>query len=124
MTAKQELRIPDYRQHMLEAITRIEAYSAGVDEPAFFESGLLQDAIIRNLEVIGEAANNILGLDGEFDKKHPDMALKAAYGMRNSLSHGYFQVDPVLVWGTLKVDIPEMKKQVLDALKNYPPPTE
>jgi uncharacterized protein with HEPN domain len=58
-------------------------------------------------------------LDSGFDKKYPDLALKAAYGMRNSLSHGYFSVDPVLVWGTVQNDIPLLKKQVVDVLKVY-----
>jgi hypothetical protein len=49
-------------------------------------------------------------LDSEFDKKYPDMELQAAYGMRNSLSHGYFLVDPVLVWGTIQTDIPPIKE--------------
>jgi len=119
MTKKKELRIPDYLRHMLHAITQIETYAAGVDQTAFYENALLQDAIIRNLEIIGEAANNILGLDSAFDEKHPDMALKAAYGMRNSLSHGYFTVDPILVWGTIQSDIPALKAQVMNALKDY-----
>jgi uncharacterized protein with HEPN domain len=122
MTTKKELRIPDYLRHILQAITQIETYAAGVDRAAFFASPLLQDAIIRNVEIIGEAANNILQLDSEFDRRHPDMALKAAYGMRNSLSHGYFQVDPVLVWGTVQTDIPVLKKQVLDVQETYPQP--
>lgn len=121
MTNKKDLRILDYLRHILQAITQIETYSAGVDQTAFFASPLLQDAIIRNVEIIGEAANNILRLDSEFDKKYPDIELKAAYAMRNSLSHGYFLVDPVLVWGTVQTDIPVLKKQVVDVLKNYAP---
>ncbi len=121
MTNKKDLRIPDYLRHILQAITQIETYAAGVDQTDFFISPLLQDAIIRNIEIIGEAANNILRLDGEFDKKYPDMELKAAYATRNSLSHGYFLVDPILVWGTIQNDIPILKRQVVDVLKNYPP---
>ncbi len=119
MTGKKSLRISDYLRHILQAITQIETYSNGVDQTAFFASPLLQDAVIRNIEIIGEAANKILRLDSEFDKKYPDMELRAAYGMRNSLSHGYFLVDPVLVWGTIQTDIPVLKKQVADVLENY-----
>jgi uncharacterized protein with HEPN domain len=122
MTAAKTLRLPDYLAHILQAITRIEAYTAGVDQQAFFASPILQDAVIRNVEIIGEAANNILKLDGEFGKRHPEMPLKAAYAMRNSLSHGYFLVDPVLVWGTVKSDLPGLQTQIVDALKNYHPP--
>ena len=122
MTTKKELRGPDYSLHILQALIQIETYVAGVDRAVFFGSPLLQDAIIRNVEIIGEAASRHLQLDSEFDRRHPDMALKAAYGMRNSLSHGYFQVDPVLVWGMVQTDIPVLKKQVLDVLETYPQP--
>lgn len=122
MTDRKDLRIPDYLRHILQAITQVETYAAGVDQTAFFKSALLQDAVIRNIEIIGEAANSILRLDSEFDKKYPDMELQAAYATRNALSHGYFLVDPVLVWGTVQTDIPVLKKQVVDALKNYTQP--
>ena len=78
--------------------------------------------MIRNIEVIGEAASNIMRLDSAFDKKYPGLELKAAYATRNSLSHGYFLVDPILVWGTIQNDIPVLKKQVVDVLKNYTQP--
>jgi uncharacterized protein with HEPN domain len=119
MTDRKDLRLPDYLRHILQAITQIETYTAGIDQTAFFASPLLQDAIIRNVEIIREAANNVMRLDSGFDKKYPDLALKADYGMRNSLSHGYFSVDPVLVWGTVQNDIPLLKKQVVDVLKVY-----
>jgi uncharacterized protein with HEPN domain len=119
MTAAKDLRLPDYLRHILQAIDRIETYTAGIDQQTFFASQILQDAIIRNVEIIGEAANNIRKLDSEFDKRHPDMPLKAAYAMRNSLSHGYFLVDPVLVWGTVQSDLPALKIQVAEALKIY-----
>jgi uncharacterized protein with HEPN domain len=118
MTDKKSLRIPDYLRHILQAITQIETYAEGVDQAAFLASPLLRDAVIRNIEIIGEAGNKILRLDGEFDKKYPSMELEAAYGMRNSLSHGYFLVDPILVWGTIQTDLPVLKKQVAAVLEN------
>jgi uncharacterized protein with HEPN domain len=69
------------------------------------------------MEIIGEAASNILKLASTFDQEHPGLELKAAYSMRNSLSHGYFLVDPILVWGTIQNDIPALKNQVEDVLK-------
>jgi uncharacterized protein with HEPN domain len=123
MTTAKNLRIPDYLQHILQAITQIETYAAGVERTAFFQNKLLQDGIIRNIEIIGEAANNILRLDSEFDKKYPSMALKAAYAMRNALAHGYFLVDPVLVWGTVQTDIPALKEQAMSALEDYTRPS-
>ncbi len=102
MTGKKALRIPDYLRHMLQAIKRIETYADGVDQSAFFQNTLVQDAVIRNMEIIGEAASNILKLASTFDQEHPGFELKAAYSMRNSLSHGYFLVDPIWCGGRFK----------------------
>jgi uncharacterized protein with HEPN domain len=119
MTTAKQPRIPDYLRHILQAINQIETYTAGRDQEAFFASQMMQDAVIRNVEIIGEAANNILRLDSEFGARHPAMPLKAAYAMRNALSHGYFLVDPVLVWGTVQTDLPDLKRQTIDVLKIY-----
>jgi uncharacterized protein with HEPN domain len=122
MTDEKTLRVPDYLEHILQAMTQIETYTEGIDQAAFARSPLLQDAVVRNIEIIGEAANNILSLDSTFDKNHPDLELRAAYAMRNALSHGYFTVNPVVVWGTVQHDIPTLKKQVVDALRDSTPP--
>lgn len=58
MTRDQQ-RLVDYLAHILEAIERIELYTAEMDEVAFLNNGLVQDAVVRNLEVVGEASNNI-----------------------------------------------------------------
>ena len=124
MTDKKTLRVSDYLEHILQAITQIETYTQGVDQAAFVRSPPLQDAVVRNIEIIGEAANKILSVDSAFEKNHPDLELRAAYAMRNALSHGYFTVNPVVVWGTAQNDIPTLKKQVVDALRDCTsPPT-
>ena len=122
MTRAKKPRLPDYLRHVLQAIDQIEAYTAGLDQPAFVTNKMVQDAVIRNVEIIGEAANNIMRLDSAFNTRHPAMPLKAAYAMRNALSHGYFLVDPVLVWGTVQTDIPDLKKLTIEALKSYAEP--
>ena len=53
------LRLPDYLGHILEAIERIEEYVSDMDEMAFLDSKLVQDAVCRNIEIIGEASNNL-----------------------------------------------------------------
>lgn len=60
------LRVPDYLGHILAAIERIERHAADVDELGFLNSELIQDAVIRNIEIIGEAANNIQRVDATF----------------------------------------------------------
>ena len=64
-------RLPDYLGHILEAIERIHAYVADVDEVGFLSSKIVQDAVIRNLEVIGEASRNIESVHPEFAAAHP-----------------------------------------------------
>lgn len=72
---------------------------------------MTQDAVIRNLEVIGEASRNIEHTYPEFAATHPDLPLTAAYEMRNALAHGYFKVDLMIVWKTLENDLPKLQAQ-------------
>ena len=84
-------RLSDCLGHILEAIERIQAYVADVDEVGFLSSKLIQDAVIRNLEVIGEASRNIEHVHPEFAAAHPELPLALANDMRNALAHGYFK---------------------------------
>lgn len=83
------LRAPDYLGHIIEAIERIEEYVSDMDEVSFLASKLVQDAVIRNIEIIGEASNNIQRADPTFAAKHHDIPWRAMYAMRNRIAHGY-----------------------------------
>ena len=98
-------RLPDYLNHILEAIERIEEYVSELDEMAFLGNKLVQDAVIRNFEVIGEASNNIEKRFPEFVAAHPELPLTSAYQMRNAVAHGYFQVDFEILWKTIQRDL-------------------
>ena len=116
------LRVPDYLGHILQAIERIGRYTAGMDEAAFLNSELVQDAVIRNIEIIGEASNNIQRVDPVFAAQHDDVPWFAAqhddvpwlvmYTMRNRVSHGYDKVDLEIVWKTIQSDLPRLYRQV------------
>ncbi|MDO8771494.1 MAG: DUF86 domain-containing protein [Burkholderiaceae bacterium] len=106
------LRVPDYLEHILQAIERIERHTADVDEMDFLASELIQDAVIRNLEVIGEAANNIQRVDAAFAMAHSEVPWQVMYAMRNRLSHGYDRVDYEIVWKTIHRDLPDLYKLV------------
>jgi uncharacterized protein with HEPN domain len=110
-------RATDYLGHILQAIERIERYTEDMSEPAFLESGLTQDAVIRNFEIIGEASRNIERNCPEFMTAHPDLPLLNAYEMRNALAHGYFRVDLEIVWKTIQSDLPALRKQVEEIVK-------
>lgn len=107
-------RLPDYLGHILEAIERIQAYVADVDEVGFLSSKLVQDAVIRNLEVIGEASRNIERVHPEFAAAHPELPLALANDMRNALAHGYFKVDLEIVWKTIQSNLPDLRAQITE----------
>jgi uncharacterized protein with HEPN domain len=110
------LRTKDFLGHILEAVVRIQSFSAGLNEAGFAADLKTQDAVIRNMEVIGEACNNILRVAPEFAKAHSDVPWGSAIGNRNALSHGYFSVDLALVWATIQNDLPKLKTTVLRLL--------
>ena len=114
--SKPQQRLIDYLSHIQVAIQRIEQYVEDSSEIDFLNSSLLQDAVIRNFEVIGEASHNIEVHMPSFVVAHPELPLSDAYQMRNALSHGYFKVDLELVWRTIHNDLPELHC-IVSALK-------
>lgn len=117
---KEASRLPSYLGHILEAIERIQSYTEDSDEAAFLENEMTQDAVIRNLEVIGEASRNIEKRYPEFAAAHPELPLASAYEMRNTLAHGYFKVDLAIVWKTLENDLPELHTQAKSLIESLP----
>ena len=107
-------RLPDYLGHILEAIERIQHYVDDMDEVGFLDSKLVQDAVIRNLEVIGEASRNIERVHPEFAAAHPELPLALANDMRNALAHGYFKVDLEIVWKTIQNNLPDLHTQITE----------
>ena len=108
-------KLADYLAHILEAIQRIQRYTEDLAEPDFLQNQLVQDAVIRNfeiIEIIGEASRNIERHYPDFAKAHPEVPLAFAYEMRNVLAHGYFQVDLELVWKTIERDLAALAKRV------------
>lgn len=105
-------RLPDYLGHILEAIQRIERYAAGLSEEAFLASEIVQDAVVRNLEVIGEASRNIERVHPGYAAAHPELPLTLASDMRNALAHGYFKIDLPIVWKTIQQDLPRLSATV------------
>jgi uncharacterized protein with HEPN domain len=101
---------------MLEAANRALGYTAGVGEEQFFANQMLQDAVIRNIEIIGEAANNLLEIGPEFASKYPSIPFARIYGMRNRVSHGYFAVSTAMIWDSVRVDLPDLRLQILKVL--------
>ncbi len=110
--SRDQQRLTDYLAHILEAIERIGRYTKGLDAAAFLGNEMTQDAVIRNIEIIGEASHNIEGHHPDFAAAHPELPLAFAYQMRNAVAHGYFKVDLEIVWKTLQNDLPALYQQV------------
>jgi uncharacterized protein with HEPN domain len=112
-------RLSGYLEHILQAIARIEKYIEDRDKDAFLQGEMVQDAVIRNLEIIGEASRNIARHYPEFATAHPELRLAFAYEMRNTLAHGYFKVDLDIVWKTIEKDLPPLRAQVQALMQAY-----
>ncbi len=105
------LRIED----MLEAIGRIEEFVQGMNLDAFLKDRRTSDAIVRNLEIIGEAARDV---PDDVTSRHPGVPWKRAREMRNVLAHAYFGVDLPTVWKTIHEDLPPLKAQLNGILRD------
>jgi uncharacterized protein with HEPN domain len=108
-------RVLDYLEHILAAIDRIGRYIANLDEAAFLKDELVQDAVIRNIEIVGEASNNIQRADQDFAARHSDIPWLVLYTMRNRVAHGYHKVDLEIVWKTVTGDLHDLRAKVSSA---------
>lgn len=106
----------DRLNHILDAVAKIERYLQGFDLQKFESNDLTIDAVVRNMEVIGEA---ITGLDRGLKSKYTEVEWRFATAMRNRLIHGYFDIDAKIVWNTTQNDLPKLKKEVEKILEDF-----
>ncbi|MEA1925022.1 MAG: DUF86 domain-containing protein [Candidatus Altiarchaeota archaeon] len=102
-----------FLEHILESVNDIESYSRGISKNSFFEDKQLQDAIIRRVEIIGEAVKNI---PDDVKNKYADVSWKEITGTRDIFIHQYFGVDLEIVWNIVKKDLPDLKNKIRDIL--------
>ena len=107
-----EDRAVDYVEHIVGAIDQIQAYAAGLQKAQFMANHLVQDGVIRQLLVIGEASNRLIRQCPKFTASHPEVAWKSAYDTRNQLVHGYTDIDLDVVWGIVVKELPAMRMQM------------
>lgn len=109
-----------YLLHIRDAIQNILNYTED-GRDSFFADRKTQDAVVRNLEIIGEATKH---LSQRFKDAHPDISWKPIAGMRDKLIHDYFGINLQLVWDVVERDLPTLKRkvaQLLDLLEKKPP---
>lgn len=104
-----------FLQHILESIEAIEKYNQKLSKRDFLKRQEKQDAVVRRLEVIGEAVRNI---PEDFKNRYPEIAWAKAMGTRNILIHQYFGIDLEIVWDTVSKDLPVLKKQIRSLLED------
>lgn len=98
-----------YLDDILESINKIQEYLGDSLFEDLIRNGMKIDAIVRNLEIIGEASKNI---SQELRDKYPFVEWKKISDFRNILAHEYFKVDHEIMWDIMKNKIPELKKQI------------
>ena len=105
-------------KHIMESIENIESFSKGLSKNKFEKDRLKQSAIIREIEIIGEAVKN---LPIEFTVKYPYVEWSKIAGTRDKIIHHYFGIDLDIIWDIIKHDLPDLKKEIkkiLEELEN------
>ena len=97
-----------YLLHIRDAIVQIGSYTEGGREE-FFNNKMIQDAVIRNLEIIGEATKK---LTPDLRDRYPEVPWSRIAGMRDVLIHDYFEVDLQIVWDVVQNRLPELKRHI------------
>ncbi|NIA06677.1 MAG: DUF86 domain-containing protein [Actinobacteria bacterium] len=107
---KRDIRV--YIEDMLASTAKIQEYTKGISGPDFSASTQLQDAVLRRLEILGEAAKNV---PPAFRNKHPDIPWKKIAGLRDILIHEYFGVNLQRVWKAAKQDVVDLADKLAKA---------
>ena len=103
-------------EDILEAIRRIQNYVGVMSYEQFREDTRTQDAVMRNMEILGEATKNI---SAAFRKKHTSVPWKQMAALRDRLIHHYFGVNLDIVWGVIQNELPNLAKEIEIAKKHY-----
>lgn len=107
-----------YLSHILECIELVETYTSGLSLGEFEEKQQVQDAVLRRIEIIGEAVKN---LPDDLRKGNPQVPWKQIAGTRDKVIHDYLGVDVELIWNVARTLLPELRNQVRAILSSMEP---
>ncbi|MDE0668078.1 MAG: DUF86 domain-containing protein [Acidimicrobiia bacterium] len=102
-----------YVRDMIECCTKVEEYTAGLDHDTFFATDAINDAVLWNLAILGEAANSVAE---SIRNAHPEIPWREITGMRNRLVHGYLRIDDNTLWEVICEGIPELLPQLRELI--------
>jgi uncharacterized protein with HEPN domain len=105
-----------YIEHIVSSIEDILDYTKQMNEKEFLEQKMVQDAVVRKLEIIGEAEKNI---PSSFREEFPHLPWKKMAGMRDKLIHNYISVDNKLIWAVVEDLLPDLYIEI-KKIKDYP----
>lgn len=108
-------RLPDYLDHMRQAIVDAQSFTEGMAQEDFIQDKRTQQAVVMSLIVLGEAATKVLDQYSAFTEQHKQIPWRSMRGMRNRIAHGYFDINLEVVWDTVQTALPTLKSQ-LEAL--------
>ena len=103
-----------YLEDILEAIDKIRTYTVGMSAGTFAADSKTLDAVLRNLEVIGEAVKRV---PDEVRSQHQQVEWKKIAGLRDILIHQYFGIDAEIIWDVVQNKLPELERQIRDAVQ-------
>lgn len=107
-----------YFLHIRDAIKRVIEYSSDIDEKSFLKNTMLQDALVRQFEIIGEASNKV---SESTQKKYSNIPWKRIVGMRNRIIHEYFGVRLDIIWDSVQNDIPNLRSDIDKIIEDLTP---
>jgi hypothetical protein len=106
----------DYLYDIEDAVDRAISYTTGLSWEEYIKDYKTQDAVVWNLEVIGEASKN---LPDEFRRQYPSIPWRDMMGTRDRLTHHYFGINQEIVWQIIQQDLPGLKKQIAQLIGDF-----
>jgi uncharacterized protein with HEPN domain len=103
-----------YLKHIADALIQVEAYLYEKSFEEFMSNRMLQDAVVRQLEIIGEATRN---LSDDFRGRNRSIPWSQIIGMRNRIAHDYLNVDMEIVWDIISQDLPVLKGKIAELIE-------